>query len=108
MSYNLILKPTRRKRAVQAAHVDKRNGTKANGKSNSLSYIAEEHRLLHPKPLRNWAEVNSSKIEAINNPGPSGEAALLRALHFQRYSKDAAKFSEAMSAESVTWRRRRS
>ena len=105
MSNNLILKQTRRKRAVQVAHVDKRNGTKANNNSNSLPYIAEEHRLLHPKPLKNWAEVNSSKIEAINNPGPSGEAALLRALHFQRYSKDAKKFSEALAAESQTWRR---
>ena len=108
MSDNLASKTKKRKCTGRFEHIERHNGTKLNGKSYSLPYIADEHRLLHPKPLKNWAEFNSAKIEAINNPGPSGEAALLRALHFQRYSKDAAKFYEAMSVESMSWRRRRS
>ena len=104
MFENVNTKPPKRKRAAQKARTERHIGTKANG----LPYIAEEHRLLHPKPLKNWAEVNSAKIEAINNPGPASEAAILQALHYQRYSRDAAKFSEAMSAESLSWRRRRS
>ena len=58
-------------------------------------------------PLKNWAEVKSAWIEAINNPGPKGESALIKALNFQQHSRDAKKFSEAHSAESQTWGRRK-
>ena len=61
----------------------------------------------HPKHLRSLAEANSAFIKAINCPGPAGEAAQLQALHFQRHSCDARKFVEAMSAESLSWRRPR-
>ena len=58
-------------------------------------------------PLKNWAEVKSAKIEAINNPGPKGEPGLIKALNFQKHGKDAKKFSEAVAAESQTWGRRK-
>ena len=57
--------------------------------------------------LKNWAEVRCAQIEAINNPGPKGEAALLGALHFQQHSRDAKKFSEAVAAELENWGRRK-
>ncbi len=77
----------------------------------------DRHNTIHPlyrktnnmriNRLKNWAEVRCAQIEAINNPGPKGEAALLGALHFQQHSRDAKKFSEARAAESQTWGRRK-
>ncbi len=62
---------------------------------------------LHPKHLRSLSAANRAFVEAINNPGPAGEAPQLQALHHQRHSPDGQKFAEAMSAESLSWRRPR-
>lgn len=54
------------------------------------------------KRPKNWAGFQAAKIASINEPGLANEEVILEALAFESETKDARKFAEAMSAESVT------
>ena len=72
-----------------------------------VRYLPNEHRKLHPKRPRTWEDFQSAKVASINEPGLDHEAAMLEALSFERESKDARIWREAIEAERTSWGRSR-
>lgn len=100
---NLTLQKRKNKTRTIVARAEKYNGTKTNG----LPYLADEHRRLHPNRPRNWSSFQAAKLTSINEPGPLAETKMLEALAFERESRDARLFREALAAERISWGRGR-
>lgn len=60
----------------------------------------------HPRRPKTREDYRKAKVRALNQPGPSNEADLVRALRYEGQGGDARLFQEALSAESKSWSRR--
>lgn len=91
------------------AKAERLNGLKPRGKSDGLKFIPGETipRREHPRRARDFAEFTKLKATVAGEPGPATEEEMIRMLRFERQSKDAALFREAMAAESISWGRGR-
>ncbi len=108
-------KPTTHANKVKArriaAKAERLNGTtlngKADGKTGRLHYSQNENRRLHPKRPKTWEDFQAAKLASINDPGLQNEEAMLEALSFERESRDARIWQEAIAAERTSWGRSR-